>query len=183
MGKCINRGPANISAATYMLLEALLSGNGTQLSSSLQARTKSRMYERHTVSESTRFVSRARQPSYHHLQYAIPASTSICCITDPARCTGIRRSCHQATAVRPMAAHLEDVSTDVLIREIQRRIECTTKPEKHVVLIGELRMILLLRSCIDYTDQKRDLYALKSDNPFRRPTRLWQGHTVAKIKA
>ena len=47
-----------------------------------------------------------------------------------------------------MAAHLEDVSTDDLIREVQRRIECTLKPEKHVVLIGKLRVLLLMHVCI-----------------------------------
>jgi hypothetical protein len=35
-----------------------------------------------------------------------------------------------------MAAHLEDISTEELVKEIQRRIDCATKPEKHVVLIG-----------------------------------------------
>ena len=33
-------------------------------------------------------------------------------------------------------AHLEDVPTGELIKEVQRRIDCATKPEKHVVLIG-----------------------------------------------
>ncbi|CAK0784214.1 hypothetical protein CVIRNUC_007418 [Coccomyxa viridis] len=32
--------------------------------------------------------------------------------------------------------HLEDVPTGELIKEVQRRIDCATKPEKHVVLIG-----------------------------------------------
>ena len=35
-----------------------------------------------------------------------------------------------------MAAHLEDVSAEELIKEVQRRIDCQTKPEKHVILIG-----------------------------------------------
>ena len=48
-----------------------------------------------------------------------------------------------------MAAHLEDVSTDDLIREVQRRIECTLKPEKHVVLIGKLHILVLVHVCID----------------------------------
>ncbi len=48
-----------------------------------------------------------------------------------------------------MAAHLEDVSTDDLIREVQRRIECTMKPEKHVVLIGKLHILVLVHVCID----------------------------------
>jgi len=43
-----------------------------------------------------------------------------------------------------MAAHLGDVPTDDLIKEVQRRIECTMKPEKHVVLIGQPLMALLL---------------------------------------
>ena len=48
-----------------------------------------------------------------------------------------------------MAAHLEDVSTDDLIKEVQRRLECATKPEKHVVLIGKLRAALLLHRSFD----------------------------------
>lgn len=36
-----------------------------------------------------------------------------------------------------MAAHLDEVSTEELVKEIQRRIDCATKPEKHVILIGE----------------------------------------------
>ncbi|EIE21133.1 adenylate kinase [Coccomyxa subellipsoidea C-169] len=35
-----------------------------------------------------------------------------------------------------MAAHLDEVSTEELVKEIQRRIDCGTKPEKHVILIG-----------------------------------------------
>lgn len=57
--------------------------------------------------------------------------------------TSPRKVFERPTAARPMAAHLEDVSTDDLIREVQRRIECSTKPEKHVVLIGELRHLSL----------------------------------------
>ena len=53
-------------------------------------------------------------------------------------------------AVRPMAAHLEDVSTDDLIREVQRRIECAIKPEKHVVLIGRLQVQCLMHVCIGW---------------------------------
>lgn len=101
--------------------------------------------DRSLCKRSTRFVSCACQPFRTlTIHYAIPALTFVCCISNPASCSGIGRTCNQATSVRPMAAHLEDVSTDALIREIQRRIECATKPEKHVVLIGELRMILVL---------------------------------------
>ena len=49
-----------------------------------------------------------------------------------------------------MAAHLEDVSTDDLIREVQRRIECAIKPEKHVVLIGKLQVQCLMHVCIGW---------------------------------
>ena len=31
---------------------------------------------------------------------------------------------------------LESISTDDLMREVQRRIDCATKPEKRVILIG-----------------------------------------------
>lgn len=53
-------------------------------------------------------------------------------------CLSSRGGIAWAAAPEAMAAHLEDVSTDDLIKEVQRRIECTLKPEKHVVLIGEL---------------------------------------------
>ena len=34
------------------------------------------------------------------------------------------------------AEALESISTDDLMREVQRRIDCATKPEKRVILIG-----------------------------------------------
>ena len=39
-----------------------------------------------------------------------------------------------------MAAQLDEVSTEELVKEIQRRINCATKPEKHIILIGELKL-------------------------------------------
>jgi hypothetical protein len=59
-----------------------------------------------------------------------------------------RRCTFWAVAPGAMAAaHLEDVSTDDLIKEVQRRIECATRPEKHVVLIGNLAE-LELHQCL-----------------------------------
>ncbi len=34
------------------------------------------------------------------------------------------------------AAALAEVDTDVLVAELKRRLDCATKPEKHVILIG-----------------------------------------------
>ena len=34
-------------------------------------------------------------------------------------------------------ADLTDVPTDELVKEMQRRLSCQTKPERHIVLIGE----------------------------------------------
>lgn len=34
------------------------------------------------------------------------------------------------------AAALAEISTDALMAEIQRRLECTVKPEKRIILIG-----------------------------------------------
>jgi len=33
-------------------------------------------------------------------------------------------------------ADLSDVPTEDLVKEMQRRLSCQTKPEKHVILIG-----------------------------------------------
>ena len=38
---------------------------------------------------------------------------------------------------------LESISTDDLMREVQRRIDCATKPEKRVILIGASFLFLL----------------------------------------
>ena len=35
-----------------------------------------------------------------------------------------------------MAEQLAEVSTDALMREIQRRLDCQTKPDKRLILIG-----------------------------------------------
>lgn len=35
-----------------------------------------------------------------------------------------------------MELALADVDTEVLVAELKRRLECQTKPEKHVILIG-----------------------------------------------
>ena len=32
---------------------------------------------------------------------------------------------------------LVDVSTEALMREVQRRLDCQTKPDKRLILIGE----------------------------------------------
>ena len=37
-----------------------------------------------------------------------------------------------------MEAALADVDTEVLVAELKRRLDCQTKPEKHVILIGAL---------------------------------------------
>ena len=34
-------------------------------------------------------------------------------------------------------ADLTDVPTDELVKEMQRRLSCQTKPERHIILIGE----------------------------------------------
>lgn len=36
-----------------------------------------------------------------------------------------------------MSAALADVPTDALMKELQRRIECSDKPLQHLVLLGE----------------------------------------------
>ena len=41
------------------------------------------------------------------------------------------------------AEALESISTDDLMREVQRRIDCATKPEKRVILIGASFLFLL----------------------------------------
>lgn len=60
-----------------------------------------------------------------------------------------------------MAAHLEDVSAEELIKEVQRRIDCQTKPEKHLILIGAVFNMcfaavccLAERHCIDNDMQR-----------------------------
>ena len=35
-----------------------------------------------------------------------------------------------------MEALLNEVTTDALMREVQRRLDCSTKPDKRVILIG-----------------------------------------------
>ena len=86
------------------------------------------------------------------------------------------------------AAHLEDVSTDDLIKEVQRRIECATKPEKHVVLIGNLAE-LALHQCLVCRPLRPSIGLLDATvchvhlGMFCRSTRLWKGNTVAKDKA
>ena len=36
----------------------------------------------------------------------------------------------------PMAAELAEVATADLLAEVQRRLECTDKPEKRIILVG-----------------------------------------------
>jgi adenylate kinase len=38
-----------------------------------------------------------------------------------------------------MSADLSEISTESLVHEIQRRLECLNKPEKHLILIGALQ--------------------------------------------
>lgn len=42
-------------------------------------------------------------------------------------------------------ADLSEVSTEDLVAEVKRRIECSLKPEKRVILIGTC--MLLFRGC------------------------------------
>ena len=37
---------------------------------------------------------------------------------------------------------LSDVSIESLMKEVQRRLECQTKPEKRVILVGALLHVL-----------------------------------------
>ena len=72
-------------------------------------------------------------------------------------------------------AHLEDVPTGELIKEVQRRIDCATKPEKHVVLIGNslILWIFCIMTSVSFT-KRRDIsmrcLSLKFD--MRRTTGL-----------
>lgn len=60
--------------------------------------------------------------------------------TTERRPTAVQRdACGPAQYQRPAmaaAAALADLSTDDLMREISRRLECTLKPEKRIILIG-----------------------------------------------
>ena len=42
-----------------------------------------------------------------------------------------------------MSSELSEVSTDALMREIQRRLDCQTKPDKRLILIGGLFLFFL----------------------------------------
>ena len=42
-----------------------------------------------------------------------------------------------------MSSDLAEVSTDALMREIQRRLDCQTKPDKRLILIGGVFSSLL----------------------------------------
>lgn len=43
------------------------------------------------------------------------------------------------------ALDLSEVDTHALVAEMERRLECATKPEKRVILIGETRATARLR--------------------------------------
>lgn len=43
---------------------------------------------------------------------------------------------HCAEQPKLMEQALADVDTEVLVAELKRRLDCQTKPEKHVILIG-----------------------------------------------
>lgn len=38
----------------------------------------------------------------------------------------------------PPALDLAEVSTEELVKEVQRRMECLNRPEKRLILLGEL---------------------------------------------
>ena len=56
--------------------------------------------------------------------------------TDCARLVTVPRACHPRPTRTMSSAALHEVSTDALMREIQRRLECQSKPDKRLILVG-----------------------------------------------
>lgn len=103
-------------------------------------------------------------------------------------------------------ADLSEVPLGDLMKELQRRLECTTKSKKHLILIGmkercHLPSGYVIGSMISSAQQgssKHDflspyfegvqaalcfLYApLMAPAAAHRTTRLWQGHSVASYQ-
>ena len=79
-----------------------------------------------------------------------------------------------------MAAHLEDVSAEELIKEVQRRIDCQTKPEKHLILIGAVSNMCICCCLLRLQPIRHGEKAMLFSFILFRPTWLWEGHAVAE---
>ena len=75
-----------------------------------------------------------------------------------------------------MAAELIDIPTEALLHEVQRRIECSTKPEQHVVLIGDSISAAYL------VGMRARLPRFSRWVGGDRPSWMWEGNTGTQVK-
>ena len=78
-----------------------------------------------------------------------------------------------------MPSDLLDVPTEELLKEVQRRLECQTKPEKRLILVGQQH---ISSACMFAMEVTRCNASVVKDGLACRSTWMWERHAVTQAE-